>query len=80
MTRGPSPLQIISAAVAVHIQHLPAGVQTWNDQALQGFLIEFLRYDDYRGAFLSLSTSQWVSLFAIAAAGVLIIIRKRRAA
>ncbi len=42
------------------------------------FGIEFLRYDDYRGSFLALSTSQWVSLGAVAVAVIMILFRKKR--
>ena len=42
------------------------------------FIIEFFRYDDYRGSFGALSTSQWVSLLTAAAAVAAIIIRRHR--
>ena len=39
---GPSPLQVIAAAVAVHIQHFAAGVETGDQQALQSLGIELV--------------------------------------
>ena len=44
------------------------------------FALEFLRWDEYRGRFLFLYTSQWISLLLIAAAIVSIIIRRRSSA
>ena len=41
------------------------------------FALEFLRWDEYRGRFLFLYTSQWISLLLIAAALVSVIIRRR---
>ena len=43
------------------------------------FLLEFLRFDAYRGIYGGLSTSQWVSLALIAFAIVLFLYHKRRA-
>ncbi len=40
---GRPPLQIEAAAVAVHVQHLAAGVQPRNDAAFQRFRVKFLR-------------------------------------
>lgn len=37
------------------------------------FILEYYRYDEYRGKFLSLYTSQWISI-GMAAAGIVIII------
>ena len=42
MAAGPCPLQIVAAAVAVHIQHLAAGVQAWDQTALEGAGIELV--------------------------------------
>ena len=42
MAAGPCPLQIVAAAVAVHIQHLTAGVQAWDQTALEGVGIELV--------------------------------------
>lgn len=44
------------------------------------FALEFLRWDEYRGRYLFLYTSQWISLALIAAAIVSIIIRRRSSA
>ena len=42
MAAGPCPLQIVAAAVAVHIQHLAAGVQAGDQTALEGAGIELV--------------------------------------
>ena len=43
MPGRPGPLQVEAAAVAVHVQHLAAGVQPRNDTAFQRFRVKFLR-------------------------------------
>ena len=35
-------MQIVAAAVAVHVQHLAAGVQAWDQTALEGVGIELV--------------------------------------
>lgn len=42
------------------------------------FLLEFLRYDSGRGIYGPFSTSQWISLFAVTAAVIVMILRKRK--
>lgn len=42
------------------------------------FLLEYLRYDSGRGIYGPFSTSQWISLVAVTAAVVVMIIRKRK--
>ncbi len=41
------------------------------------FLLEYLRYDEGRGIYGPFSTSQWISLIAVTAAIVVLILRKR---
>lgn len=42
------------------------------------FLVEFLRWDEYRGRFLFLYTSQWISLLLVAAGVLSVLIRRRK--
>ena len=42
------------------------------------FLLEYLRYDSGRGIYGPFSTSQWISLVAVIAAVVVMMIRKRK--
>ncbi len=42
------------------------------------FTLEFFRYDAIRGAYLGLSTSQWISILLIIGAGVLAYFTRRR--
>lgn len=41
--------------------------------AILRFIMEFFRYDSYRGAFLNISTSQWISIFVMLISIVIII-------
>ena len=42
MTAAPCPLQVIAAAVAVHVQHLTAGVEAGDETALHGAGVKFI--------------------------------------
>ena len=42
MAAGPGPLQVIAAAVAVHIQHLAAGVEAGHKAAFHGLGVELV--------------------------------------
>lgn len=48
--------------------------------AVLRFLLEFLRYDAERGGFLGVSTSQWISIFLVPAAFILLFGKRRKKA
>ena len=46
--------------------------------SISRFILEFFRYDSIRGAYLGLSTSQWISLILVIGAGVFLYFNLRR--
>ncbi len=84
------PVQLLEAAVEFVIFALLLGLflQGWGAGRLLGvylvtygvarFCLEYLRFDAERGRFLWLSTSQWVSVFAVLGAGTYLLWTRRQ--
>jgi len=86
---GLFPVQLLEAACLLLIAALICGLQLRIDfeysaelylvsYGLLRFALEYLRYDGARGYFAGVSTSQWISVFMVAAAAVVTIVRTRR--